>query len=103
MGLVSLSVAVVSCGGALYAAVRWVAVWDSRQPREAVLARFMTGFPSWLQSPHAVALASIAACAVAAGAALLAHRSLEGKRRASASVVLGLAALLGAWNLFTLM
>ena len=103
MGLVVLSVAVVSCGGALYAAMRWVAVSDSRQPRETVLATFMTGFPSWLQSPQAVSGASIAACDVAVGAALLAHRLLDGKLRGFANVVLGLAAVLGAWNLFTLM
>jgi hypothetical protein len=103
MGLVSLSVAVVGCGGALYAAVRWAAVWDARQPREAILATFMSGFPSWVQSPQAVAWASIEACAVAGGAALLARRSLDGKLRGAASVVLGLAVLLGAWNLFTLM
>ena len=103
LGLASLFVAVLSLGGALYPAVRWIAVWESRQPRDAVLASFMAGFPSWLSSPQAVTWASIAACAAAVGAALLAHRSLQRGLRGLASVVLVLAALLGVWNLFTLM
>lgn len=103
VGLALLSAAILAFAGPLYAVVRWIAVWDSRQPRETVLATFMAGFPGWLPSPHAVAWGSAAACAVAVGAALLARRWLEGGLRGSASAVLGLAALLGAWNLFTLM
>jgi hypothetical protein len=103
LGLVSLVVAVLSLGGALYPAVRWIAVWDSHQPRDAVLANFMAGFPGWLSSPQAVTWASLAACAVAVGAALLAHGSLQRSLRRLGNVVLVLAALLGVWNLFTLM
>lgn len=99
VGLVPLIAAVLAVAGPVYAVARWVTVWDAGQRREAVLARFMAGFPSWLPSPHAVSVASLLACAVAVGCALLARRRLSRGSRRLAGAVLGLAVLLGAWNL----
>ena len=102
-GLVALGAAVLAFAGPAYAFARWIAVWNAGQSRETVLASFMAGFPSWLPSPRAVAVASLLACAVAVVCALLARRRLRGGSRHLAGAVLGLAALLGAWNLFTMM
>lgn len=87
----------------IYAFVRWVVVFDANVPRETVIANFTAGFPTFMRDPHAITLWSVYACAVAFALALISRRFAGTVPRLIAAAVAGVAGILGAWNLFTMM
>ena len=102
-GLIVLDAAATVVLFPVYAFVRWVLVFDANVPRETVIANFTAGFPTFMRDPHAITWWSVYACAIAFGLALVSRRFAAGWPRFIAVAVAGVAGVLGAWNLFTLL
>lgn len=87
----------------LYAFAHWVMVFDKVKPREEVAQQFLAGFPYTWRSGAAIATISVIGCAAAVLLAKLARPGLTGWWAKTATILIVVAAVLGAWNLFTMM
>ena len=87
----------------VYAFAHWVMVFDKTKPREEVAQLFFAGFPYSWRSPGTIVLLSVVGCAAAILLARLARPGLAGWWAKTATLLIVAAAVLGAWNLFTMM
>jgi hypothetical protein len=87
----------------IYTFAHWVMVFDSKKPREEVAQQFLAGFPYTWRSAGTIVMISVAGCAAAILLARLARPGLVGWWAKTATLLIVLAAVLGAWNLFTMM
>ena len=100
---VLLASAVAAFAFPIYAFAHWVMVYDAHRPREEVLQLYYAGFPYTWRSPGTIVLISVIGCVAAIILAKLARPGLPRGVHFATSVLMLLAALLGAWNLFTMM
>ena len=100
---VLLAGAVATFAFPIYAFAHWVMVFDKAKPREEVAQQFFAGFPYTWRSGPTIAIVSVVACAAAILLARLARPGLTGWWAKSATILIMVAAVLGAWNLFTMM
>ena len=98
-----LSVALASFAFPLYAFLRWLNVFDKAAEFGENVTRFLDGFPGPIRDAFTITVISSACCAVAAAAGVVAFRRATGPPRGAIGLLVGLAALMGLWNLFTLM
>lgn len=87
----------------VYAFAHWVMVFDKAKPREEVAQQFFAGFPYTWRSGATIAIVSVVGCAAAVLLAKLARPGLTGWWAKAATTLVIVAAVLGAWNLFTMM
>lgn len=87
----------------IYAFAHWVMVYDKNSPREEVAQQFFAGFPYTWRSGGTIVLVSVAGCIAAILLARLARPGLTGWWAKTATLLIAIAAVLGAWNLFTMM
>lgn len=87
----------------VYAFAHWVMVFDKSKPREEVAQQFFAGFPYTWRSAGTIVLLSVVGCAAAILLARLARPGLGGWWAKTATILIVVAAVLGAWNLFTMM
>jgi hypothetical protein len=87
----------------LYAFVRWAVIASRTHPHAEAAARFYQGFPEAMQARGAVEGLSAGLCLVTVVAAAVARSRLRGPAHLALTALLTVAALLGLWNLFTLM
>lgn len=99
----ALTIAVSAFTFPLYAFLRWLAVYDTAAAFDQNVNRFLAGFPALIRSTSTITWSSAAACGVAALAGIIALRRSAGRVRGVIGVLVGLATLMGLWNLFTLM
>ena len=95
-----LAGAVATIAFPIYAFAHWVMVFDKAKPREEVAQQFFAGFPYTWRSGPAIALVSVVACAAAILLARVARPGLAGWWARAATILIIVAAVLGAWNLF---
>lgn len=100
-GMLVLSGASVSLP--VYGAIRWILSATADVPFESAVATFVAGYPAWLPSPTLITLVNLAACGVAAVAAGVGAQLNVGRARWLARGLFTVAAVLGAWNAFSLM
>ena len=87
----------------VYAFAHWVMVFDKAKPREEVAQQFFAGFPYTWRSGATIVTVSVLGCAAAVLLARLARPGLTGWWARTATILIIVAAVLGAWNLFTMM
>ena len=87
----------------VYAFAHWVMVFDKAKPREEVAQLFFAGFPYTWRSAATIVTVSVIGCAAAVLLARLARPGLTGWWAKTATILTIAAAVLGAWNLFTMM
>lgn len=87
----------------IYAFAHWVMVFDKNKPREEVAQQFFAGFPYTWRSAGTIVLLSVVGCVAAIVLARLARPGLTGWWAKTATLLIVIAAVLGAWNLFTMM
>jgi hypothetical protein len=98
-----MSVAVLALAFPLYAFARWMVIVTRTSSHIEAVERFHQGIPQTLQSGGALEWFSAGLCLVSVVAAAFARAGMRGAGRAGLTALLTLAALLGLWNLFTLM
>ena len=98
-----LAGAVATFAFPIYAFAHWVMVFDKTKPREEVVQQFFAGFPYTWRSGATIAIVSVVACAAAILLARVARPGLTGWWAKTATILIVIAAALGAWNLFTMM
>lgn len=87
----------------VYAFAHWVMVYDKHSPREEVAQQFFAGFPYTWRSGATIVIVSVIGCAAAVLLAKLARPGLTGWWAKADTILILVAAVLGAWNLFTMM
>ena len=100
---VLLACAVAAFAFPIYAFAHWVMVFDKNKPREEVVQQFFAGFPYTWRSAGTIVLMSVVGCVAAIVLARLARPGLTGWWAKTATLLVVLAAALGAWNVFTMM
>lgn len=100
---VLLACAVAAFAFPIYAFAHWVMVFDKNKPREEVAQQFFAGFPYTWRSAGTIVLLSVIGCVAAIVLARLARPGLDGWWAKTATLLTVLAAVLGAWNIFTMM
>jgi hypothetical protein len=100
---VLLACAVAAFAFPIYAFAHWVMVFDKSKPREEVVQQFFAGFPYTWRSGATIVLISVAGCVAAIILARLARPALTGWWAKAATILILTAAVLGGWNLFTMM
>jgi len=100
---VLLACAVAAFAFPIYAFAHWVMVFDKNKPREEVVQQFFAGFPYTWRSAGTIVLMSVVGCVAAIVLARLARPGLTGWWARTATLLVVLAAALGAWNVFTMM
>ena len=95
--------AVAAVAFPIYSFAHWVMVYDSERPREEVVQQFLAGFPYTWRSGATIVLISVAGCVAAIILARLARPALTGWWAKAATLLILTAAVLGGWNLFTMM
>jgi hypothetical protein len=100
---VLLAVAGLSLVFPLYAFVRWLIIAGGTTGQAEAAARFYGGFPQGMQARGVVEWLSAGLCLVTVVAAGVARGRLTGPARTGLTALLTFAALLGIWNVFTLM
>jgi hypothetical protein len=98
-----LAGAVATSAFPIYAFAHWVMVFDKARPREEIAQQFFAGFPYTWRSGATIAIVSVVACAAAILLARVARPGLTGWWARTATILIIVAAALGAWNLFTMM
>ena len=98
-----LAVAVLAQAFPLYAFVRWVVIASRTSPHAEAAARFYAGFPEGMQARGMVEGLSAGLCLVTVVTAAVARSRLSGPAHVGLTALLTFAALLGLWNVFTLM
>jgi hypothetical protein len=97
-----LGLAVVLFAFPLYMFIHWIAVSKSAPTFPEPVVRFKAALPEVLQPGGRLELTSAGACLAAAIVAGLALRALSSLVRRLLTVFVGLALLLGAWYLWTM-
>ena len=100
---VLLACAVAAFAFPIYSFAHWIMVYDGEKPREEVVQLFLAGFPYTWRSGVTIVLMSVAGCVAAIVLARLARPALTGWWAKAATLLILVAAILGAWNLFTMM
>jgi hypothetical protein len=102
-GSAMLVVAVLAFAFPLYAFVRWMVIASGAGGHAEAVARFQQGIPQALQSRGSLEWLSAGLCLVTVVAAAVARGGTRGAARAGLTSLVTVAALLGLWNVFTLM
>jgi hypothetical protein len=101
--MILLLLALVVLAVPVYGVIRWVLIAGRTASQAEAVAAFLQFLPEALRDPQKVTLICIVCAVAAVFLALMALRTLAAIVRVVAYLVMGVAGLLVAWNLFTLM